>query len=110
MIEDILPFLNALRYSSSIDKEFPLQYLQCLIIISLEEGISFSDLSKEAKIGLSTTSRIVHALGDKRQKGTPYHMVKVIQDPENKRRKMIYLTDKGEKFVNRIAAILNGYY
>lgn len=98
----IKDFLKLLRELQKIDPEFPLQYAVALGIISLQEGLSVSCLADKINLSLSTTSRIVGALSNARQKGEAYGLVHVKISPHEKRRKEIYLTTKGRLFINSI--------
>ncbi len=98
-------FLGLLREWQKIDPEFPLQYALCLAIISEEEGLSVSALADKAGLSMSTVSRIVGALSHSRQKGgQPYGFVRVEISAAERRRKEIYLTDRGRTFMRSVAA------
>lgn len=98
--------LNLGHVFQSIDPEFPLQYALSLIIVALDEGISISDLSTRTGLSLSTTSRIVGALSTKRQRGEAYNLIKVRICAEERRRKELYLTDKGHIAIKKLVEIL----
>lgn len=97
-------FLNVLQMLRDIDGEFPLQYSICLAEISMNEGMSLTDLSKKIGLGLSTVSRIVGALSNYRQNGNPYGLVEIKISAVERRRKELYLTDKGRQLLNKISA------
>ena len=105
-MERIKDFLKLLRELQKIDPEFPLQYAVALSVISLNEGLSISALAQETKLSLSTVSRIVGALSSTRQKGEPYGLVHVKISPHERRRKEIYLTTKGNLFIESINELL----
>ena len=89
--------LSVLKAIQKIDKSFPLQYAQCLVIIAMNEGLMPSELAKEAGIPAPTVSRIVHALAKNRQKGKAYSLVEIVPSKESLREKKLYLTPKGKK-------------
>lgn len=105
-MDRIKNFLRLLRELQKIDPEFPLQYAVALGIISLQEGLSVSCLADKINLSLSTTSRIVGALSNARQKGEAYGLVHVKISPHEKRRKEIYLTTKGRLFINSIEDLM----
>jgi DNA-binding MarR family transcriptional regulator len=98
--------LDLLAEFQKIDNEFPLQYAICLVEIALNEGLSLSELSKKTGMPLSTVSRIVGALSQKRQKGVPYDLVKSNVSETEKRRKELYLTQRGKDVVSNITDIM----
>ena len=99
-------FLRILHELEKIDPEFPLHYAICMAEISLNEGLSLTELSNNTGLGLSTISRIIGALSDSRQKGTPFGLVEVKTAKEEKRRKEIYLTPKGRDFIKSVSHII----
>ena len=99
-------FLALLRTLQEIDSEFPLQYAVCLAEISLNEGQSLTDLSKKTGMALSTVSRIVGALSKHRQSGKPYVLVKVLFSKTERRRKELYLTDKGKAVISGVTKMI----
>lgn len=105
-MDRIKSFLKLLRELQKIDPEFPLQYAVCLGVISLSEGLSLTELAQETNLSLSTVSRIVGALSKTRQKGEPYGLVLVRVSKVEKRRKEIYLTQKGQLFINSISDLI----
>lgn len=101
-------FLSILQMLRNVDGEFPLQYSICLAEISMEEGMSLTALSKKTGLGLSTVSRIVGALSMYRQNGNPYGLVEIKVSEVERRRKELYLTDKGRRLLSDIGAVLQG--
>lgn len=100
-------FSACLRACQTIDSSFPLQYAICLIEISLDEGLSLTELAERSNLALSTTSRIVGALSSQRQSGDAYGLVDVKICHSERRRKELYLTPKGRAFIDNISDILN---
>ena len=100
-------FLNVLETLRQIDSEFPLQYSICLAQISMEEGMSLTELSQKMGLGLSTVSRIVGALSKYRQNGNPYGLIELKISPEERRKKAIYLTPKGRDVLAQIYKALD---
>lgn len=106
MKKEIEGFLQLLRELQKINPEFPLQYAVCLAEISLNEGISVTQLSERTGMALSTVSRIVGALSQYRQMGEPYELITLVTSETERRKKEIYLTRKGRKVVNTIAGLM----
>ncbi len=99
-------FLTLLKELQKVDNEFPLQYAICLTQIALNEGLSLTNLADLTGMPLSTVSRIVGALSHKRQKGTAYKLVKVMISSEEKRKKELYLTSRGQTVMHSITELL----
>lgn len=102
MTSRIEHFLKLLGHLQKIDPEFPLQYAICLCEIAIDEGLSLTDLSERTDMPISTISRIVGALSEKRQRGEAYGLVHVILSPAEKRRKQLYLSPHGKSFIGRV--------
>ena len=99
-------FLNLMRELQKIDPEFPIQYAICLAEISRNDNISVSELAALTHMPLSTTSRVVGALSNARQRGAPYNLVKVTICKTERRRKNLSLTTKGKAVVQGLEDIL----
>lgn len=99
-------FLALLKELQGIDPEFPLQYAVCLGEIACEEGMSLTALSMRTGMALSTVSRIVGALSQKRQRGSAYGLVRVEISATERRRKELYLTPDGRKIIENIDLIM----
>ena len=105
-MNQIKEFLKLLRELQKIDPEFPLQYAVCLGVIALDEGLSISSLSEKTSLSLSTVSRIVGALSNSRQRGEAYGLVQVKICETERRKKELYLTNKGRYFIESIDELL----
>ena len=99
-LEDVARFITVIR---EVDPEMPLPQVHCLLIIGQEdEGLSLTDLSKKAHIGLATASRYVGFLGKiNRFKEEGLKLVESFEDPRERRKKIIRLTPKGRALLNR---------
>lgn len=102
-----MPLVDCLKFIQGvarIEAEMPLQQLHCLLLIAqAEEGLSLTDLSKKAGIGLATASRYVSALGKQnrhREEGLLF--VEAFEDPMERRKKIIRLTPKGRATINKL--------
>ncbi|NCT40387.1 MAG: helix-turn-helix domain-containing protein [Alphaproteobacteria bacterium] len=106
MKKEIEGFLGLLRELQKIDPEFPLQYAICLAEVTLNEGLSVTELSNRTGLALSTVSRIVGALSKYRQMGKPYELIDLKTSETSRRTKEIYLTKKGKRIVGNIAGLM----
>lgn len=106
MKKEIKSFLELLRELQTIDPEFPIQYAICLAEITLDEGLSVTQLSNRTGLALSTVSRIVGALSKYRQMGEPYKLIDLKISPTSRRTKEIHLTNKGRHIITNIAGLM----
>lgn len=102
---EIQKILLMLREFQKMDSEFPLQYAICLLQIAKNEGTSLTELSQRTGMALSTVSRIVSALSQFRQIGQPYELITVKICEDERRRKELYLTDRGRALITEIVRI-----
>lgn len=102
MKQNITDFLRVLKKFQKINPEFPLQYIVCLSYIALDESLSMTDLADRTGMALSTVSRIVTALS--RANGA-YELIRVEIAPDEKRRKRIFLTEKGKTLIQNIGDV-----
>lgn len=103
-LKKFIKILNALR---EIDPEFPIQYALCLSLISKNEGLSLTQLADEAELTLSTISRIVSALSSDHAKFARYNLLELRVCDTERRKKEIYLSKRGQKFLNKIESLLS---
>lgn len=100
-VEEAIRLLTGI---SAIDHEMPLGQAKCLFVIAqAEDGLSLTDISKKAGIGLATASRNVGALGNinrKREEGL--RLIEAFEDPMERRKKIIRLTPKGKIAIRKI--------
>lgn len=106
MRKEIEGFLELLRELQKIDPEFPLQYAVCLAEVTLDEGLSVTQLSNRTGLALSTVSRIVGALSQYRQMGEPYELITLTTSATSRRTKEIHLTAKGKRVVGNIVGLM----
>ncbi|MDD3020696.1 MAG: MarR family transcriptional regulator [Alphaproteobacteria bacterium] len=100
--KQILGLQQVIETCTKVDKCFPLQYIKCLLFIYEKGGMGISELAEVSELGISTTSRIVHSLADRRQNNTGYHFVMIVNDQNNGRKRQIFLTPKGKVFVENL--------
>ncbi|OPX59650.1 MAG: transcriptional regulator SlyA [Methanobacterium sp. PtaB.Bin024] len=67
----------------------------CLVALSKEEQLTQDDLARMFHIDKGTIARSIQKLEDKK-------MVRRVQDPVNRRRYILYLTEKGENIIPEI--------
>lgn len=93
---------NALLELTEIDPEFPIQWAITFLEIAQNEGASLKDIAEETGISMSVMSRTIGALANYRRMGKPYGIVSVRSAKDDKRRKELYLTKKGQKLLDSL--------
>jgi len=106
MSKEIKDFIVILRELQKIDNEFPIQYARCLSEIALDEGLSLTDLADRTDMPLSTISRIISALSKDRAKGRCFNLVFAVINKNERRKKELFLTPSGKKFINNISNVI----
>jgi len=78
------------------------QQVQILYEVALKPGITMQELMQNTGLALSSISRNLAALGEWQSAGKPgMNFLETIEDPEERRRKIVFLTPKGRTFVQR---------
>lgn len=95
-------FIDTMELLRTLDSEFPIQHAISLGIISLNPGLSLTQLAEKTNLTLSTVSRIVGALSDHRANGRPFGLIEVKLSKTERRKKELYLTKKGKDFLKQI--------
>ncbi|HZH28845.1 MAG TPA: winged helix-turn-helix transcriptional regulator [Azospirillaceae bacterium] len=91
-----------------LDPDLPIQYALSFLTIAENEGLSMRELSEKLGIAQSSASRNVAALSRWHSFGKPGHdLVEAHEDPRERRRKVITLTDKGRALLEELRAIVN---
>jgi DNA-binding MarR family transcriptional regulator len=95
-----ISLLKALR---EIDPYIPTQTAECLLVVAQHPGITMQKLSDETGLAQSSCSRNVAMLSKFHRLGKPgYDLVEAVDDPRERRRKIVYLTPHGRKLVNTV--------
>ncbi|MGE4313272.1 MAG: winged helix-turn-helix transcriptional regulator [Pseudobdellovibrionaceae bacterium] len=99
--------IAALGEFRRIDAEFPMQYAICLLEIARNEGLSLTELAERTNMALSTVSRVVGALSDYRSNGQPFELITMQISAEERRRKELYLSDRGKKLISALEKVIS---
>lgn len=83
---------------SNLAYGMPISYALAYLEVAKDEGLSITTLAERLNLPLSTVSRKVAALSDPKK----YNLIQVIIDRDEKRRKIISLTDKGKDFLKTL--------
>lgn len=99
---------SVLRLFDNIRKKHPdMPMAQAHVLLRVaaagDQGISMSDLARETYIGQASCSRYVAALGKlDRHRETGMDLVRAVEDPLERRKKIVTLTGKGRAYVNTL--------
>lgn len=106
-LQNLLDIVNEMR---DLDPEIQAQAIATLLVIAQNpDGIKMQDLGKQVRISQSSVSRNVSLLSHTQRYGRPGHdLVVAFEDPMERRRKLVRLTPKGKRVVNRLLDVLGG--
>lgn len=102
----VVQVLEAFR---TLDPDLPIQYALSFMTIAQSEGISIGELAERLGIAQSSASRNVAALSRWHSFGKAgLDLVQAQEDPRERRRKIVTLTEKGRAFLDQLRAIVAG--
>lgn len=96
--------MGRIRTITQVDPDMNLQQLHCLLVIATEpEGTSLTNIASKVGISMATASRYISALGKiDRHRREGLKLVEAFEDPMERRKKIIRLTNKGRAFINKV--------
>ncbi len=95
----------ALSYLQDADEDISVEMVDVFLMVACEPGIAFGEVRKVTGLAQSTLSRHVSALGDyKRNRDHGAGLIESVEDPNERRRKRLFLTAKGRRVVSHICA------
>jgi len=96
-----------LKVAREIDPYMGIQLVEALLVIAKRPGLTMQELSDETGLAQSSCSRNVAMLSKWHRLGKPGHnMVEAIEDPAERRRKIVFLTPKGIAHVTKMMSVL----
>ncbi|PWC39330.1 MarR family transcriptional regulator [Azospirillum sp. TSO35-2] len=106
--DEVLTVVQVLEAFRKLDPDLPIQYALSFMTIAQSEGISIGELAERLGIAQSSASRNVAALSRWHSFGKAgLDLVQAQEDPRERRRKIVTLTDKGRAFLDALRAIVN---
>jgi len=109
--KEIRATIRVLEQFKDIDPDISLPSILALLYIAEDDGQRENQWHMEQKLGMSnaTASRAAsHWFKWKRPKVAGHDFIVSEVDPEDRRYKILYLTHKGQKFIERLKASFNG--
>lgn len=106
--DEVATVVQVLEAFRKLDPDLPIQYALSFMTIAQSEGISIGELAERLGIAQSSASRNVAALSRWHSFGKAgLDLVQAQEDPRERRRKIVTLTDTGRAFLNGLRAIVN---
>lgn len=100
--------VSMLRLFRLQSNEMPMQQADILITIASRPGISMGELADEVGLAQSSVSRNVAGLAAYAKPGMPgLALVEALPDPQDSRRRRLFLTAKGKAFVQQLMGYLD---
>lgn len=87
-----------LKKFSQLAESMPMSYALTLLEVAQDEGLSITSLAERLDTPLSTISRVVAAMSDVKK----YNLLTVTIAKDEKRRKIITLTQRAKDFLKTI--------
>ncbi len=105
-INRLIKAIDAIRTESD---DMPAQQIQCFLTIALRPGITMEQLGQDVGISQSSCSRNVAALSKWHRLGKPgADYVEAIEDPLERRRKIMFLTARGKTIARKAVEAITG--
>jgi DNA-binding MarR family transcriptional regulator len=90
-----------------LSSELPLQAVNIFLNVAAQPGITSRELMAQTKMSQSSISRNVALLSDVHRSGSPgLGLIFTVEDPLERRRKLIYLSDDGKKLAATLGDIV----
>ncbi len=106
---EISMLLKAIEQMRGIDPEIQAQTIAVFLVVAKSPlPIKMQDIGKELGLAQSSVSRNVAYLGDwSRHKEKGHGLIEAYEDPMERRRKLVKLTKKGERFATSLYETIN---
>jgi len=105
------PLTQLFRLTSALrdlDKDMAVNTVHILFIIARNPGISSQDIMKQAEMTQPSTSRhlaILSGMTNLRKQGG-YDFIDLVEDVNDRRNKVAFLTSEGKAFLSKLTAII----
>ena len=100
-------FFEAIELMRLLDREFPAQMMAALLYVASHNGCHKQAVEQALGISTAAGSHTTDWLADRHRLGKPgLGLIKKVEDPSNRRRKFLILTDKGKELVRQLKRAL----
>ncbi len=107
--DEIATVVRVLEAFRRFDPDMPIQYALSFLTIAQHEGLSMGELAQRLGIAQSSASRNIAALSRWHSFGKAGHdLVEALEDPRERRRKIVSLTPRGHRLIEALRAIVAG--
>jgi DNA-binding MarR family transcriptional regulator len=107
--EEIHRLMAVIEIARADDPVMPIQMLQTFLAVARQPGISMQQLGEILRTSQASCSRNVAALGRWHKFGEPgLDLVEAVEDPVERRRKIMFLTPKGCTRVQEMLSAMTG--
>jgi DNA-binding MarR family transcriptional regulator len=104
------PLFRVLDEARRIYPSMTVTQLMVFCLVAADPYIGQADLEVKADISDASASRIVALLAQFGNRGTePLNLISLDTDPKDRRRRIMTLTNKGERFIQRMLEQLERY-
>lgn len=102
-------FLKGVQTMRGVEQQMPAQMIATFLTVAIQPGITMSELAQRLGLAQSSCSRNVAALGEWHRFGKAgYNLVEAIEDPRERRRKIMFLTIKGRNIAAQLLSATTG--
>ena len=106
-MKSLWKFAKCLDEMRKLDPEIQAQTISCFVVVAMNPGITMKDIGERVGISQASTSRNIAALSKVHRLNRPGHdLVVATEDPVERRRKVVHLTDKGKLVVESLRMIM----
>jgi DNA-binding MarR family transcriptional regulator len=107
--DEIATVVRVLEAFRRFDPDMPIQYALSFLTIAQHEGLSMGELAQRLGIAQSSASRNIAALSRWHSFGKAGHdLVEALEDPRERRRKIVSLTPRGHQLIEALRALVAG--
>ncbi|WP_422049748.1 MarR family winged helix-turn-helix transcriptional regulator [Shimia sp.] len=94
---------NLFQLMRDTEKDMPMSMAAVFAWVALNEGSTQVELRNALDMPSATSSRILAALSKVHRLGKPGHdLIEWVENPEDRRAKLLYLTTKGRALANKM--------
>jgi DNA-binding MarR family transcriptional regulator len=108
----LLKLYEALEEFRGLEQLNTLLMMQTFLVIATRAPLTLTDLAKRVRLPGGTISGFIQRLGDgggieDKRVASPLHLISIVEDPEDARRRLAALTSKGAALADKLNALLS---